>query len=154
MELFPVWGCFFVVLKTASAYSKAEHEAVEPLTWEAEKSQRQQQQHPSGLHGGWRSCEQQSLAYSQETQPGFCPQVATTLICKPEPLGGCVCLCMFIFALSTLILEQHFQPFVSVAIPTEVSHAVSQEWCFFIKGSHEEFRCVRYTLCVVILSEI
>lgn len=66
----------------------------------------------------------------------------------------CVRLCMFIFALSTLILEQHFQPFFSVAISTEVSRAVSQEWCFFIKGSHEEFRCVRYTLCIVILGEI
>lgn len=68
--------------------------------------------------------------------------------------GGCVCLCMFIFALSTLILEQHFQPFVSVVISVEVSCAGSQEWCFFINGSHEKFRCVRYTLWVLILSEI
>lgn len=65
-----------------------------------------------------------------------------------------VCLCMFIFALSTLILQQHFQPFVSVAISTEVSCAVSQEGCFCISRSHKKFRCVRYTLCVVILSEI
>lgn len=140
---------FFVVLKTASAYSKAQ-----PLTWDAEKGQREQKQHPRDLHGGWMSCEQQSLAFAQETQPGFSPQVATTLLCVPAPLGGCVCLCMFIFALSTLILEQHFQPFVSVAVSVEVSCAASQEWCFFINGSHEKFRCVRYTLWVLILSEI
>lgn len=154
MELFPAWGCFFVVLKTASAYSKAEQEAAEPLTWDAEKDQREEQQQARGLHGGWMSCEQQSLAFAQETQAGFSPQVETTLICTPAPLGGCVCLCMFIFALSTLILEQHFQSFVSVIISKEVSCAVSQEGCFFIKGSHEKFRCVRYTLCIFILSEI
>lgn len=70
------------------------------------------------------------------------------------PHWGCVCLCMFIFALSTLILEQHFQSFVSVIISKEVSCAVSQEGCFFINASHEKFRCVRYTLCIFILSEI
>lgn len=67
---------------------------------------------------------------------------------------GGVCLCMFVFALSTLILEQYFQPFVSAASSIEGSLAGSQEGCFLINRNHEKFTCVRCTLCVVILSEI
>lgn len=153
MELFPAWGCFFVVLKTASAYSKAEQEAVEPLTWDAEKDQREQQQQARGLHGGWMSCGSRDWLLLRKLKLG------SLLRWKPRlyvhlPHWGCVCLCMFIFALSTLILEQHFQSFVSVIISKEVSCAVSQEGCFFINASHEKFRCVRYTLCIFILSEI
>ena len=80
------------------------------------------------------------------------------LICTHAYLCVCVCvcarLCVFIFGLSTLILKSHSWCFVGVAIRTEISRAVSQEECFFINRSHEKFRYVRYTLCVIISSEI
>lgn len=43
---------------------------------------------------------------------------------------------------------------VGVAISTEVSRAVNQKEHLSINSSHKEFRCVRYTLCVTVSSEI
>lgn len=53
-----------MVLKTASAYSKAEQEAAKLLTWDAAKGQGKQQQHAHRLHGGWSVCVQQSLCFA------------------------------------------------------------------------------------------